>query len=95
MNKLTYRAIIQKEDILNIKSLRDLYVFTDKTNIYKLPPQDYKRLLHENITKSYKKSPTRLEKSINLEAKEIAAGVKLDDRIEYGKNISLHHTERS
>ena len=68
---------------MNIKSLRDLYVFTDKTNIYKLPPQDYKRLLHENITKSYKKSPTRLEKSINLEAKEIAAGVKLDDRIEY------------
>ena len=24
-----------------------------------------------------------MEKSINLEAKEIAAGVKLDDRIEY------------
>ena len=73
-----------KEDILNIKSSPDVYTFADKTtNIYKLPPQDYKKLLHENITKSYKKSPTRLEKSINLEAKEIAAGVKLDDRIEY------------
>ena len=73
-----------KEDILNIKSSPDVYAFADKTtNIYKLPPQDYKKLLHENITKSYKKSPTRLEKSINLEAKEIAAGVKLDHRIEY------------
>ena len=63
-----------KEDILNIKSSPDVYAFADKTtNIYKLPPQDYKKLLHENITKSYKKLPTRLEKSINLEANEIAA----------------------
>ena len=62
----------------------NIYAFADKTtNIYKLPPQDYEKLLHENTTKSYQKSPTRLEKSINLEAKEIAAGVKLDDRIEY------------
>ena len=30
-------------------------------------------LLHEIITKFYKKSPTCLEQSINLEAKEIAA----------------------
>ena len=73
-----------KDDILNIKSSPDVYAFADKTtNIYKLPPQDYRKLLHENITKSYKKSPARLEKSINLEAKKIAAGVKLDDRIEY------------
>ena len=60
-----------KEDILNIKSSPDVYTFADKTtNIYKLPPQDYKKLLHENITKSYKKAPTHLEKSINLEAKK-------------------------
>ena len=83
MDKLTHKAIIQKEDILNIKSLPDVYAFAHKTNIYKLHPEDYKKLLHENIIKSFKKSPTCLEKSINLEAKEIAAGVKLDDRIEY------------
>ena len=72
------------EDILNIKSSPDVYAFADKTtNVYKLPPQDYRKLLHENITKSYKKSPTCLEKSINLEAKETAAGFKLDNRIEY------------
>ena len=73
-----------KKNILNINSSPDNYAFAVKTtNIYKLLPQDYNKLLHKNITKSYKKSPTRLEKSINLEAKEITAGVKLDDRIEY------------
>ena len=73
-----------KEDISNIKSSPDVYPFADKTtNISKLPPQDYKKLLHEHITKSYKKSPTHLKKSINLEAKEIAGGIKIDDRIEY------------
>ena len=81
------------EDILNIKSSPDVYAFADKTtNIYKLPPQDYRKLLHENITKSYKKSPTRLEKFINLEAKEIAAGVKLDDRIEYMAKAPVYIT---
>ena len=73
-----------KEDISNTKSLNDVYAFADKTtNIYKLPPQDYKKLLHENIAKSYKKSPTCLEISINLEAKEIAARVKLGGTTEY------------
>ena len=72
-----------KEDISNISSA-DVCAFTDKTtNVYKLLPQDYKKLLHKNIMKSYKKSSTRLEKSINPEAKEIAAGIKIDDRIEY------------
>ena len=64
---------------MNIKSSPDVYAFADKTaNIYKLPLQDYRKLLHQNITKSYKKSPTRLENSINLEA-----GDKLDDKIEF------------
>ena len=73
---------------MNIKSSADVYAFADKTtNIHKLPPQNYRKLLHRNITKSYKKSPTHLEKSIDLEAKEIAARDEymaiLDDRIEY------------
>ena len=41
----------QNEDILNIKSSPDVYALADKTaNIYKLPPLDYRKLLHENIT---------------------------------------------
>ena len=69
-----------KKNISTIKSLPDVYDFHDKTtNIYKLSPQDCKRLLNENITKSSKKSPTCLEKSKNLEAKNIGKGIKRDD----------------
>ena len=56
-----------KEGISNIKSSPDVYAFAGKTtNIYKFSSQDYKTLLPENMTKSYKKSPTRLENIINL-----------------------------
>ena len=69
-----------KKNISNIKALPDVYVFHAKTtNIYELSPKDYKRLLNENITKSSEKSPTRLEKSKNLEAKKIGKGIKQDD----------------
>ena len=74
--------------ILKIKSSLNMFVFADKTtNLYEIPPNDYKCLLHENITKTYKKSTKRLENAINMEAKHIAENIKLDDRIE-----SLAHT---
>ena len=63
-------------------------MFAEKTtNLYEIPPNDYKRLLHESITKTYKKSTKRLANAINVEAKHIAKKVKLDDHIE-----SLAHT---
>ena len=38
-----------KEDILNIKSSPDVYIFSDKTTkIYKLPLQDYKKFTNSN-----------------------------------------------
>ena len=72
-----------KHDILKIKSSSNMYVFADKTtNLHKIAPNDYKRLLHENIIKTYKKSTKRLENAINMQAKHIAEKIKLDDRIE-------------
>ena len=47
-----------------------------------MPPNDYKKLVYENITKTYKKSTNRLEHAINMEAKHIAKNIKMDDRIE-------------
>ena len=47
-----------------------------------MPPNDYKKLLYENITKTYKKSTNRLEHAINMEPKHIAKNIKMDDRIE-------------
>ena len=37
-----------KHDILKIKSSPNVFVFADKTtNLYEIPPNDYKRLLHK------------------------------------------------
>ena len=72
-----------KKDISNIKSSKDIHIFADKTNnIYKLSPNEYTKLLNENITKTYEKATNRLEKSINMEAKCISKTLDLSDRIE-------------
>ena len=73
-----------KEDISSINSSSDLLIFADKTNnIYKTSPEQYKKLLKGNVTKTYKKSSDILEKSINMEAKHIAKKLELSDRIEH------------
>ena len=72
-----------KEDISKIKASSNVLVFTNKTiNIYQESPSKYNRLLIDNVTKTYKKSTDRLEKSINMEAKYIAKPISLDNRIE-------------
>ena len=74
---------IKNKHISKIKSSPNMFVFVEKTtNLYELPSNDYKQLLHENITKVYKKSTKCLENAINMEAKHITENIKLDDRIE-------------
>ena len=66
-----------KHNILKIKSSPNVFVFADKTtNLYEIPHNDYTQLLHENITKTYKKSTKHLENAINMEAKHIAENIK-------------------
>ena len=43
---------------------------------------DYERLLHNNITQSYRKSNIDLKADIDSEAKEIAVSLSLEDRIQ-------------
>ena len=70
-------------DVTEIKNSRNIYVFADKTNnIYRMSTSEHNKLLKENVTKTYKKAPEKLQKSINLEAKSVAAKLKLSDRIE-------------
>ena len=72
-----------KEDIVQIKSSPDVLIFADKANnIYKTSPQEYQKLLFNNVTKSYEKSTERLEKAINMEVKHISKNLDLDNRIE-------------
>ena len=67
-----------KGDIPKKKQSPNVFLFADKTsNIYEMPEQQHKKLLHDNVTKTYKKVPPKLETSINLEAKNIAKLIKL------------------
>ena len=72
--KITASFQVQlKKNTLKIKTSTNVFAFTDKTtNIYKVRPQNYKKVLKENMTRTYKKCSTRLEKVIKLEAKQIA-----------------------
>ena len=72
-----------RADKTEIQDSRNIYVFPDKTNnVQKTSIPEQIKLLKENFTKTYKKDPQKLEKSINLEAKSIATNLKLSDRIE-------------
>ena len=53
---------------------------------------DHNKLLKENVTKTYKKAPEKLERSINLEAKSTATNLKLSDRIEKGAEAPVYIT---
>ena len=58
-----------------------MFVFADKTNnVYEKKSEDHEKLMLENITKTYQKTPKKLEKAINLETKNIAISLKLADR---------------
>ena len=73
-----------KEDISSINSSSDVLISAGKTNnIYQTTAEQYKKLLKDNVTKTYKKSSDILEKSINMEAKHIAKKLELSDRIEH------------
>ena len=72
-----------KDDINKIKSSLNVFIPADKTtNMYELTPKEYKKLSKKNVTKTYGKASPRLEKAFNLESKEIAKNINLDDHIE-------------
>ena len=72
-----------KNDVSKIKSSPNVLVAGDKaTNLYEMLPNNYKKLLYENITRTYKKLTNRLEHAINLKAKHIAKNMKRNDRTE-------------
>ena len=60
-------------DINKVKSSLNVFIPADKTtNMYELTPKEHKKLLRDNVTKTFRKAPPQMEKPINLEAKEIA-----------------------
>ena len=72
-----------KEDVKSITRTDDIIVRADKTkHVYRMSKNQYSKLLQENITKNYKLAPKTAFASINLEAKEIAKKLDLEERVE-------------
>ena len=60
-----------------------LFVPADKTqNYYEVTKEEYGRILNENITKTYRKSPENMPSNINVEAQKLAEFYKLDGMID-------------
>ena len=71
------------EDIKSIKRDNRLFVKADKsTNFYKLEATKYNQLLHDNITKTYKKAEYNLLNKIDGKSKTITEKLRIDDRVE-------------
>ena len=71
------------KDIKSIKNSEKAYVFADKTrNLYEMDKISHKKLMMENITKTYKKCDSDTYDLINNEAKKFAKSFNVDDRAE-------------
>lgn len=72
-----------KQDIDKIRKSEKLLVAADKTqNFYEMNKDSYRKILHENVTKNYKKANTSLPNSINLQAKKIGTKLKLHEKVD-------------
>ena len=70
-------------DLKNIRNSKNLFVFADKTNnLYEMSKENYNKLLHDNITKTYKKTDSSMKYKIDKEAANIAKSFHIQDRVE-------------
>ena len=72
-----------RNDIKMIKQSGKIVVSADKSaNLYKVDPEEYQRLLLNNITKEYKKNTEGNVNEINKASQGIAKTLGLADRME-------------
>ena len=70
-------------DIKQIKNSDKVFISADKSrHVYKLGQSEYKKLLKENITKTYKKSDRQKVNNVKSHAKRITEKLRISDRIE-------------
>ena len=59
-------------------------MFANKTtNLYEMPPDQYKTLLNNNITKTYRKVNSNTKRDIDKEAEKLSKDLNLEDKMEY------------
>ena len=72
-----------RNDIRQISRSNNLFISADKSrNICKVSKASYERVMHENVTKTYKKCNTNKSNSINFKAKQIAGKLKIFDHVQ-------------
>ena len=89
INQIKYRDTLDNfqrkliKEVKDIKKSTDILVKADKTtNIYKVKPLEYEKLIVNNIKGLYKKDLDRnYEKAINAEAKTITDRLKISNRV--------------
>ena len=65
-----------KEDIKLINSSENIFLSADKTqNCHEIKKEDYEKIIHGNVLKTYKKADMSLPKRINREAKKLQIDV--------------------
>lgn len=89
MENLSFRRSSNKlqdtmrKDMKLIRECGEVIVSSDKTrNLYRMPVDQYKKLLRDNVTSKYKLAPDGAYADINAEANAIAEEIELDDRME-------------
>ena len=82
-----------RDDIKEIKASNKRLVSADKSgNIYKIEKDEYKKLLRDNITKTYKKSNGKKLRDINFAAKKLAEKFSVVDRVEVMQETEAYIT---
>ena len=82
-----------RDDIKEIKASNKVFVSADKSrHIYKMEKNEYKKLLQDNITKTYKKLNGKKLRDINFAAKKIAEKLSTADRVEIMQETEAYIT---
>ena len=69
-----------RDDIKEIKASNKMFVAANKSgHIYKMKKDEYKKLLRDNITKTYEKSNGKRLRDINFATKKIAEKLSIAD----------------
>ena len=59
-----------------------MFVFADKrTNLYQMLSEKYRNLLHDDVTKTYRKAAVNTKRNIDKELKRFAKSINLDDKM--------------
>ena len=73
-------TLIQNMEEMNRNN--DIYVAADKTdNYFRMPRDNYEKLVHKNVTKEYKKGSIEAVSKVNDEDRKLAEKLELEDRL--------------